>query len=207
MTFHPCGFHSISPVEHRKMPVFRGSQSAGELEACMEVWGETSSWGWTPCAGWRASPRSLAAPWGHGAASSSPLPGQVQLVPLEAGQSERWWHAQFIAFLRRDTGTAWRTGPQSIWSLTAVVITPFRFNYCIKLMNYWLVVHLLGWLFSKECRNGSRGECRVVARGHCRATVLWQQWPPPLSPRSFSLASGISSLSLSPLFYPLFGHF
>ena len=135
------------------------------------------------------------------------LPSQMQLVPLEAGQSERWWYAQFTAFLHRDTGATWQTGPQSIWSLTAVVINPFGFHYCIKLMNYWLVVHLLGWLSSKEFRNGSG--VRAVPWLRARAGPLFCDSgdPPPHSPHSFFLPSGICSLSPLPLFYPHFGHF
>lgn len=102
----------------------------------------------------------------RGAASDSHLPGQMQLVLLKAGQGERWWHAQLPAFLHTDAGTMWQGRAQSIWSLTAVAITPFGFNYCGELMNYWLAKHLLDWHFSKEFVNGSRWECSSKRQDH-----------------------------------------
>lgn len=64
-------------------------------------------------------------------------------------------------------GQRGRARTQSIWSLTAVAITPFGFNCCIGLMNYWLAKHLLDWHFSKEFTNGSRRECSSLIQDRC----------------------------------------
>lgn len=66
-------------------------------------------------------------------------------------------------------------GPQSIWSLTAVAITHFGFNYCVELMSSWLGNHLLDWRFSKGFINGSRCKRGPLIQDHC-STVLWQWW-------------------------------
>lgn len=88
-------------------------------------------------------------------------------------------------------GQRGRARPQSIWSLTAVAITSFGFNCCIKLMNYRLAKHLLDWHFAKEFINGSRCECSSLIRD---AVVRFydSNQPPPHSTLPSFLSSGSS---------------
>lgn len=118
----------------------------------------------------------------------SPVPsllGNTLLPAAAISQARRSWHCWKQA--RANGGdmptsqgsSTWmlgrhgRAGPQSIWSLTAVPITPFSFPCRIKLMNYWLAKHLLAWHFSKVFINGSRCECHSLVQDRC-SQALWQ---------------------------------
>lgn len=96
---------------------------------------------------------------------NSHLPDQMQLVLLEAGQNECGGVPSSQRSSTWMLGQSGRDGPPSIWSLTAVAITPLGSNYCLELMTYWLANYLLDWHFSKGFINGSRCAAATV-QGH-----------------------------------------
>lgn len=143
MTFHLRGFLSPFSVDHRRGGggVRLQEDSVGSTELTWRFWGRQAA---------EVGPRVLPGgphltalqPRGHGAASTASLRPSCSWCCWQ--QARRAWScAQFTAFLHTD----WAP---SIWSLTAVAITPFGSNYCLELVNYWLAMRLLDWLFSKN---------------------------------------------------------
>jgi hypothetical protein len=153
VTFLLRDFHSIFSVDYRKMPVPRrilvcresfdgGSGGARQMRLDWVCWMEVR----------------LSQP------GCSPVPsliGSMMLLAPAIFESRCSWCCWKPARVnggdvpssqRSSTQTLGQSGraePQSIWCLTAVAITPLGLNYCLELMNYWLVKHLLEWYFSK----------------------------------------------------------
>lgn len=117
----------------------------------------------------------------------SPVPsplGNMALPAAAVSQSRCSWYCWKQARVNSDDmpssqrSSTWTRGqrgrawPQSIWSLTAVPITPFGFSCYEKVMNFWLTKHLLDWHFSKEFINGSRCECSSLIQDHCSEVFM-----------------------------------
>lgn len=96
----------------------------------------------------------------------------MQLVLLEAGQNECGGVPSSQRSSTWMLGQSGRDGPPSIWSLTAVAITPLGSNYCLELMNYWLANYLLDGHFSKGFANGSRCAAATI-QGHGSEAAWW----------------------------------
>lgn len=95
MTFYQRGSHSIFSVDDKKGSILRGILCAGGAEPAGRFWGRRAAevGPRVPGAGpalpaWMQPSAQPGAE--RGAASDSHRPGQMQLVPLEAGQGE-WW--------------------------------------------------------------------------------------------------------------------
>lgn len=205
MTFHLCASHSIFSLGYRRILVPERSDILGNPKASTRVLGKSGRWGSIEDAGWRPNSQSLAAaqhpvttssrPDAAGTVGSGPE-GMVVMCPVHSVPPHGCWDK--VAGL----------GPKSIWSLTAVAITPLGFSYCLELMNYWLANYLLHCYFSKGFINGSRCVAATI-QGHYRGPWWWE-WT------SFSYfflfsshppfhLSGTSYPSLLP-FYPLYLH-
>lgn len=146
MPFHLCDFHSSFPVDHWQVSIFGrirwaprssrgGSGVDGQLRLDHVCWLQVHP----------SQPCSLP---GHGAASTASLQASCCWCCWPQARWA-WWCAQFTAFLHADPGTRRQGWAPSIWRLTAVAITHFGFNYCLELLDDWLAMHLLDWLFSK----------------------------------------------------------
>lgn len=159
MTFHLCGSDSIFSVRYRR------SRKNGCFEnpnVSVRALRESGTWGSIECAWVEAHLSQLGC---SPAPNSNHLPSQMQLY--------RWKLARVdggdVPSSQRSSiwmlGQSGRTGPQSIWSLTAVAITPLGFNYCLELMNCWLARNLLDWHFSKGFKNAAR--CAAATTQGC----------------------------------------
>lgn len=105
MTFHLCGSHSIFSLGYRRILVPERTDVLGTLKL---PWGSGGvrqmMFKYWVC--WVEA--QLSQPGCSPAPTNRHLPGQMQLVPLEVGQSGWWWCAQFTAFLHMDAGTKWQ---------------------------------------------------------------------------------------------------
>lgn len=106
-------FHSILSVDYRNTPVLKRIQGCWEIQSLCGDSGGDRQLRVEKCAATGPAlaarvPPSAQAHGKLGNASNSLFPGQMQLVLLAAGQGERWWCAQFTAFLHMDTGTKWQ---------------------------------------------------------------------------------------------------
>lgn len=154
-------FHSILSVDYRNTPILKRIQGCWEIQSLCGDSGGDRQLRVEKCAATGPAlaawlPPSAQAHGKLGNASNSLLPGQMQLVLLEAGQGEQWWCAQFTAFLHTDTGTKWQGRAPEHLEADSCGHYPLGFNCCLELMNHWLARHLWSWHGSKEFINGSR---------------------------------------------------